>query len=165
MNNINDNLIKFSVVNQHNFFDVVLNKHSKQHSLCVNRYIKANEIIIHFSAKEIVEKPSYLTVQVGLQQHITLLPEYLQYINHSCNPNVFFNTNTFELIALKAISIGDELTFFYPSTEWDMAQSFECNCGYINCLKDIKGAKYLTKAVLHQYKLTNFIEQMLINKQ
>lgn len=21
------------------------------------------------------------------------------------------------------------MTFFYPSTEWDMAQGFDCNCG------------------------------------
>lgn len=24
---------------------------------------------------------------------------------------------------------GQDITFFYPSTEWDMAQGFECSCG------------------------------------
>jgi len=29
---------------------------------------------------------------------------------------------------------GDDITFFYPSTEWDMAQGFDCNCGAKVCL-------------------------------
>ena len=33
------------------------------------------------------------------------------------------------LTALRPISEGDELTFFYPSTEWAMAEPFECGCG------------------------------------
>lgn len=31
--------------------------------------------------------------------------------------------------ALRDIKEGDVLEFFYPSTEWDMAQPFECSCG------------------------------------
>jgi len=165
MNNINKNTTAFNIVKRYTFFDVMQNTTSMQYALCINKCIKSNEIITYFSEKEIVEKPSYLTVQVGLNKHITLLPEYLQYINHSCNPNIFFNTTTFELVALKDISAGDELTFFYPSTEWDMSQFFECNCGFTNCLKNIKGAKYLPIEILHQHKLTNFIEQMLRNRK
>jgi hypothetical protein len=33
----------------------------------------------------------------------------------------------------KGIEVGQELTFFYPSTEWDMAQGFECICGTATC--------------------------------
>jgi hypothetical protein len=45
-----------------------------------------------------------------------LNPEWLQYINHSCDPNVAFDTAAFKLIALKDVKPGDELCFFYPST-------------------------------------------------
>ncbi len=72
---------------------------------------------------------TYLTVQTGTDRHITLIPDFLQYINHSCSPNIFFNTTTMELVCLQPIQPGDEFTFFYPSTEWEMAQPFVCNCG------------------------------------
>ena len=54
------------------------------------------------------------------------------------------DTTKFEVRAAKDLAEGTELTFFYPSTEWDMAQPFECWCGAGNCLKLVRGAKYLT---------------------
>lgn len=53
-------------------------------------------------------------LQVGETEHIMLSPEWLQYVNHSCTPNVFFDTSTLKLIALKDIKAGEELCFFYP---------------------------------------------------
>ena len=100
-------------------------------------------------------------MQTGLNEHITLQPDFLQYCNHSCEPNVFFDTTKFELVALKNINVGDELTFFYPSSEWNMDQPFACTCGNKNCLQTIKGAAYLSKEVLANYKLTDFIQSML----
>jgi SET domain len=122
---------------------------------------KQGDIIIAFFAKEILKNPTYLTVQVNNEEHITLAPELLQYTNHSCNPNVFFNTSTFELEALKNIAVDEELTFFYPSTEWVMDQPFFCNCKNDNCLKQIQGASFLEERVLQQYRLNNFIQLQL----
>ena len=68
--------------------------------------------------------PTYLTVQTGTNRHITLMPEFLQYINHSCSPNVFFDTTSMQLICLQPLQPGDEFTFFYPSTEWDNGTAF-----------------------------------------
>lgn len=39
------------------------------------------------------------------------------------------NKNEWNFRALRDIQPGDELSFFYPSTEWEMAQGFECKCG------------------------------------
>ena len=47
------------------------------------------------------------------------------------------------VVALRDIEAGEAITFFYPSTEWDMAQPFECGCGSTQCIKVVKGAKYL----------------------
>lgn len=65
------------------------------------------------------------SLQVDDHRHILLSPKYLESINHSCTPNVFFNTTTFQLECLRPISIGDELSFFYPSTEWEMDAPFK----------------------------------------
>ncbi len=120
--------------------------------------------IASFSAGTIAPEPTYLTVQVGEAKHITLQPEFLQYINHSCDPNVFFDTTTMNLVALKPIQPGEELTFFYPSTEWEMTQSFLCYCGCTNCIGEIKGAAFLTPDTVKQYRLSDFIQQQLAKR-
>ncbi|MDE5111337.1 MAG: SET domain-containing protein-lysine N-methyltransferase, partial [Trichodesmium sp. St7_bin2_1] len=96
--------------------------------------LQLGEVICKFGNKEILDRPNYLTVQIGDSQHIMLDPEYLHYINHSCSPNVFFDTENMVLIALRNIEIGEEFTFFYPSTEWSMDRGFDCICQSENCL-------------------------------
>ena len=105
------------------------------------------------------------TVQIKDDVHIELLPECLECANHSCEPNCFFNTTTMELVAIKPVKKGDELTFFYPSAEWDMNQAFQCNCGNKECVGNIKGAKYLSDAALKKYRFTDFIQSKLAARQ
>lgn len=64
--------------------------------------------------------------QVGEDKHIELSPAWLEHVNHSCEPNAIFNTTTFNFEALRDIEVGDELCFFYPSTEWAMDSPFQC---------------------------------------
>lgn len=128
------------------------------------RSVKAyspNEVICLFSAAATHTHPSKYTVQVNDEAHIILSPDFLQYTNHSCNPNVFFDTSSMEFIALKAIEPGDELTFFYPSTEWFMAEPFHCLCGEANCIGTIKGAKELPAEIINRYRMTDFIQSKI----
>ena len=120
-----------------------------------------NDVICSFGSSVIHDRPSKYTVQIAEDQHIILHPEFLQYINHSCNPNAFFNTTTKELVALQTIEPGTEFTFFYPSTEWFMAEPFHCLCGEANCIGIIKGAKELSDDVLSNYRLTDFIQSKI----
>jgi hypothetical protein len=96
-----------------------------------------------------------------VNQHVELLPSLLECTNHHCDPTAFFDTKNKQLICIKSINKGEEITFFYPSAEWDMDQSFICNCGSKDCIKTIKGAKYLSKNVLNNYQFTEFIQQKL----
>jgi hypothetical protein len=149
------------IISTHGYANVVLLHHNNQQALVAACNFLKGSVIEKFTSGLVQNFPTYLTVQIGENLHITLQPQHLQYINHSCKPNVFFNTDTFELIALEDIKIDDELTFFYPSTEWQMTQSFECNCGHNNCLNYIQGAAFIPKNVLHNYSLTSFIQNML----
>ncbi|MEO6610822.1 MAG: SET domain-containing protein-lysine N-methyltransferase [Chitinophagaceae bacterium] len=135
-----------------------------QNALFALRSYQPGEVIANFSAGTISAEPTYLTVQVGLSKHITLQPEFLQYINHSCDPNVFFNTSTLQLVALREVKEEEEMTFFYPSTEWKMTQTFNCYCGSNGCLGEIKGAAYLPKDARAKYQLTDFIQQQLAKR-
>lgn len=153
--------ISSEIISEHTIAEVILHHSNGQHSLHAMVPFSAGDVISSFTAGETFEQPNYLTVQKGLSEHITLLPSFLQYINHSCNPNVFFDTTQMKLIALKPIAPHEELCFFYPSTELDMAQPFICFCGSKNCLQNIKGALHTPLQVMQQYRVTAFISNAL----
>ena len=152
---------QYRVISDHHFAVVRQNLVNNQKAFFAQMSYQPGDVITNFSAGQILAEPTYLTVQVDIDRHIMLQPEHLQYINHSCDPNVFFDTYTMQVIALRSIEEGDEMTFFYPSTEWDMAQPFTCFCGSNKCLGEIKGAAHINADVLSKYKLTRFIQQQL----
>ena len=155
----------YRIVSNHLIAEVRQKISNNQNALFALRAYHPGELIAHFSAGTISAEPTYLTVQVGVDKHITLQPAFLQYINHGCEPNVFFNTSTLELIALKEISAEEEMTFFYPSTEWKMTQPFKCYCGSTSCIGEIKGAAYLSAEQQEKYQLTEFIQQQLAKRK
>lgn len=111
----------------------------------------------------------YSTVQVTEADHIELNSDLL-YCNHSCNPSVHFNVSSsdpsqWRAEALRDIKAGDLLEFFYPSTEWDMRQPFDCSCGATSCLKRISGAKYLAPDVLQRYAVNDHIKRLKAQQQ
>lgn len=61
----------------------------------------------------------------------------------------------------EGLKAGEELTFFYPSTEFDMSQPFDCRCKVEECRGTITGAKDMSPEVLRQYWLNPHIEEML----
>lgn len=154
-------LPELTKISHHSFATLYQNKITGEKSLLAAIPIKAGNIFGTFEASEILTEPNKYTVQVNENTHIILSPEVLQYINHSCNPNVFFDTHTFELSALRDIARGDEFTFFYPSTEWNMESPFNCFCGESNCLHKIQGASFLSPETVARYKFTDFILQKL----
>ncbi len=151
-------------ISHHGIAEVRQKISNGQNALFSLRAYRAGEVIADFSAGTISQEPTYLTVQVGAGKHITLQPEFLQYINHSCEPNVFFNTTTMQLVALQDLPAEQELTFFYPSTEWKMQQPFRCYCGSPCCLGEIKGAAFLSREAREKYRLTDFIQQQLAKR-
>ncbi|KAJ7249891.1 hypothetical protein C8J57DRAFT_1723735 [Mycena rebaudengoi] len=68
--------------------------------------------------------------------------------------------------ALVDIEAGSIITFFYPSTEWEMTQPFECNCGAKSCLRRIQGAKILTHdEVAIRGWLSPWIEELMNERE
>jgi SET domain len=151
-------------VSNHVIAEVRQHISSGQNALFTLRSWQPGEVIADFSAGTISAEPTYLTVQIAEGKHITLQPEFLQYINHSCEPNVFFDTTLMQLVALKDIPSGTEFTFFYPSSEWEMTQSFQCYCGKDGCLGEIKGAAHLSSEAVSKHRFTDFIQSRLSKK-
>jgi SET domain len=151
----------YTVISRHHIADVWLSSTNNQHSLHASRAFNSGDIITSFTAACVHRQARYLTIQISTARHIELHPAFLQYTNHSCNPNAFFNTTSMKFVCIQTILPGDELSFFYPGTEWEMAQPFLCNCGSPNCLRLINGAAHLSKETLAKYWITDFIHQQL----
>lgn len=106
---------------------------------------------------------AYTSVQVSADADIELNSD-LVYCNHSCNPSVVFDMAKFEVRVVddRPLKAGDDLTFFYPSSEWRMQQPFGCGCGAgEKCLGTVKGAEFLGEDVLRKYWLNPHIEELL----
>lgn len=145
------------IISTHDAARIEENLASGQRSLHAVKAFKKGGVITPFYAERKLSSPTCLTIQKDDDLHITLSPSFLQYVNHSCLPNAFFDTDTMKFIALTDVEKGDELRFFYPSTEWEMAQPFRCHCGAANCLQTIQGAAYVPDEILMPYRLTDFI--------
>ncbi len=59
--------------------------------------------------------------------------------NHSCNANTVYNG--LNVIALRVINIGEELTLNYASFLDETMQPFNCQCGVPNCIGNVTGLK------------------------
>ena len=86
-------------------------------------------------------------------------------MNHSCAPTAILDTTKMEVRAAKPIHAGTPVTFFYPSTEWEMAQPFECFCHSKDCLGTISGAKDIPRKDLSKYFLNQHIKQALYDSE
>jgi hypothetical protein len=154
---------EYDIVCRYPAFEVRLNTFSGQQGLFSTESYNQGDTLIRFSIRSTQTSPTYLTVQIGESEHFEFEPDHLKYLNHSCHPNVFLDLRNHTLIAETAIESGDELRFFYPSTEWKMDQPFDCNCGADHCIGSVSGAHALSNAQLSNYKLSPYIQQKLTN--
>ncbi|KAL5343571.1 D-isomer specific 2-hydroxyacid dehydrogenase [Aspergillus crustosus] len=108
-------------------------------------------------------RKAYTSVQTGRDSHIELNSD-LVYCNHSCDPSLIFDMGKMEVrvVDSKPLKQGDALTFFYPSSEWEMDQAFECTCGAEEkCIGWVDGARNLGREVLASYWMNGHIEELL----
>ncbi|KAI9722633.1 MAG: hypothetical protein M1812_001564 [Candelaria pacifica] len=106
----------------------------------------------------------YTSVQNSVETHIELNDD-LVYCNHCCVPSVVFDMVKLEIRVVddRPLNEGDPLTFFYPSSEWEMDQPFDCTCGAPGkqCKGRISGAKDMREEDLRQYWLNQHIVELL----
>lgn len=129
--------------------------------LVANTPFSQGSLLHKFGAREYVSGPTYFSVQIGPDLHIHLAPEFLQYINHSCNPNIHFDVAGGRLVCLRDIAENEEITFFYPSMEWALLLPFACHCGFPDCIGRVEGAAHLDKTILARYRFADHILQQL----
>jgi hypothetical protein len=88
----------------------------------------------------------------------------LAFINHSCRPSAVIVTQDRAVRAFTELKTGEEVTFFYPSTEWEMVRPFECSCGGPDCIGYVAGARYLSAAIFKRYFINPHIRQLKVQQ-
>lgn len=87
------------------------------------------------------------------------------YFNHNCAPNTRINFSRYSFEALRDIEKGEEITWNYLTTEYDMVrygEDFDCKCGSENCMGRIKGFKFLTRT--QKQRLWPYLSPYLMTK-
>ena len=116
-------------------------------SLCTRRSFKIGESILEVRGDVITEASRY-SIQVSSDMHIepTAVPTNLEFfddylwpfLNHGFEPNSMMQGR--QLVAIRDIAKGEEITFDYNANEWDMATPFEC----MATGRKVRGYKYLS---------------------
>jgi len=123
------------------------------------------DTLVQFTARATLDQPAVHSVQVSETEHILLEPDFLQYTNHSCSPNVVFDVDRMMVAAIVPIRPGHEIVYFYPSTETSMKQPFFCGCRSPRCLGFIQGAGHLPTEILMSYHVADHIRSLLLLRE
>ncbi len=130
-------------------FRVEVSPANGSHRLTALRPMPAGTVILAVSGV-FVDRPSKYSIQVDDNLHIEASSGQLsppdqgchpwRFLNHSCDPNAILVG--LQLIAIKPVRPGDEITFDYNTTEYEMATPFTCRCGSCGA-SVIRGFRFL----------------------
>ncbi len=112
--------------------------------------IKKGDTIISLTG-HLVTQPTRYSLQIEEALHLDV-PENdtaiiaekypWKFLNHSCEPNAHMDVANKILVALKDISAQTEINYNYNTTEYELAEPFECSYNGNTTL--VKGYKYLS---------------------
>jgi hypothetical protein len=124
--------------------------------LVAKRPFRCGDLILPLTGR--LSEATYRTIQVGERAHLE--GSLLAFMNHSCRPSAVVVTQELAIRAWTDLEIGEEVTFFYPSTEWDMVRPFECLCKAPNCMGHVSGAKHVSLGLLSCYFINPHIRKL-----
>ena len=140
---------------------ITIRTENKTRSLVARQSFKRGEVVYSIPNEKLFDKPTRFTVQMDRNLHTEV--GKLSALNHSCDPNVILDMERMLVIACRDIQAGEELTFFYPSTEWEMEAPFICLCGAPNCIHVVAGARFLPPSTLEHHYLNRHIRELMID--
>lgn len=105
-------------------------------------------------------------VQIDTDLWLINTPEILDYLNHSCNPNVGFYGQIM-LVAMRDIQADEEITCDYAMvvSEFVGMKNFECLCGATDCRKIMSEDDWKKKDLQEKYKgyFSAYLEKIIKN--
>jgi hypothetical protein len=141
-----------------------------EYKLVATESVAANMYLFSLDG-ELAASPTRYTVQIAESEHIDLPGEcgleevldrfFWRFMNHSCEPNTTIRGR--DVISLTPIEPWQEITFHYATTEYSMAEPFECRCGSQRCEGLVRGFQYLSQARREELRplLSNYLLSIL----
>jgi hypothetical protein len=102
-------------------------------------------------------------VQIGINEY--LVPTDLtdgDYVNHCCDPNAGLSGDR-ELVALRIIESGEEISYDYAMTDTSNYDQFICLCGSTVCRGTITGADWRLPTLRERYRgyFSSYVIQLI----
>jgi SET domain-containing protein len=93
------------------------------------------------------------TIQIYDELYLAPLEmaEPADYVNHSCNPNAGL-CGQISLVAMRDISVGEEITFDYAMSDSSSFDEFDCTCGAPNCRGKVTGNDWQRPELWKRYE-------------
>jgi hypothetical protein len=122
-----------------------------------------------------VPEATWSSIQTSRTDHVEF-NSGLVYMNHSCAPTVELEVyppdaqgrypngvaGEVRVARDRDLQVGDDLTWFYPSTEWASPRPFQCLCGTEGerCIGFQRGSKYLGREQLDRYFINKHVDDL-----
>lgn len=129
--------------------------------LIASSFLRSGTVVNPIVVGQVLHYPTQTSFQIDQGRHLE--DAFVSLINHSCVPNIIIDLASTQCRAIRDIAIGEELSFFYPSTEWEMSHPFICHCGHLGCIGVVAGAKFLSPYVLSRYFINQHIKKTQVN--
>ncbi len=142
-----------SISNFNSLVEVKKSYEKGQGVFAVRKFRKDNIIIVGKPVYKLQER-TWQSLQIDIDTHIRMNIPF-ELVNHSCDPNCGIKVNEFNgynLVAMRDIDVGEEITFDYCMSEWISIAVKNCKCNSDICRKTIKGGKFLSVEILNKYK-------------
>jgi hypothetical protein len=140
-----------------------------QFSLVATETIAVGERLFRIEGER-TSTPTRYSVQLEEDVHIDLGQQplelvldryYWRFMNHHCEPNALIRG--LDVYAARGIAPWEEITFNYNTTEYHMAEPFDCHCGSPHCLGQVSGFQQLSSAAREELRpwLAPYLVQLL----
>ena len=123
----------------------VLSTGDKNKELTAAKPIPAGTVLFPVVGN-ILPGPTMHTIQTGLDEHVDIKSD-IMYTSHECctaNSEIRFHKKPWELVTVRDIEAGECICFDYVTTEYKMAEPFDCMCSG-DCRKRVSGFHSLSK--------------------
>ena len=90
-------------------------------------------VILDLSQLPIINQNNRYAVTLSKGKYIDTANHLSSYTNHSCEPNLSFDTSKLTFEAIKDLKKDEMLTFDYFTTEIEITEPFQCLCGSQFC--------------------------------
>lgn len=108
----------------------IIKNHFNQSSLVIQDSVSPNVTLIDILKDGSIQSRDRYTIEVKVGH---IYHPFVKYINHSCQPTAYVDTDTGYVKSLSHLKKGMHITIDYHLTESSILESFDCACGSANC--------------------------------